>query len=324
MSKKRILLVTDVYGWGGHVRAEYIKKHLSDEFDFDIMDGEEFNLYSDLFLKKDSFVKQYDLIYLLFHTQLLRKDVRRIFQKENRPKFITCVTAYPTLRAGFTNGIKKKHAISRFLSLTNHCEAILANNNISLVDLKSIYKGRTFYASRGVDENVFYSTREFKEKPENEFTVAYVGKPTEEKGLDTIIKPACKKTGVKLIANTRNYTNALNEDQMRDFYNKADVYVVASSADGTPNPALEAAACGIPLVANEIGNMPELIKNHKNGWLVEKRSIEKYINRLMWLKRNQQVAWEFGQKIRETILKDWTWEKVLNKNERMIFREILK
>jgi glycosyltransferase involved in cell wall biosynthesis len=311
---KRILLVTDVYGWGGHVRAEYIKKHLSDEFYFDIMDGEEFgNRYKKI---------DHDLIYLLFHTQLLRKDVKYLLNKINKPKIITCVTSYPTLRAGFINGVvNKKQAIQRFLELANQCVAILANNNISLKDLKLIYKGPTYYACRGVDENVFYPTRQFKEKPK-EFTVVYVGKPTEEKGLH-IIEPACKKAGVKLISNTRNYTNALNQDQMRDFYNQGDVYAVASKADGTPNPALEAAACGLPLVANYIGNMPELIVNHKNGWLVE-RSIERYVNKFIWLKKNQKAAWEIGQKGRQSILKDWTWDNVLNKNERMIFREILK
>jgi hypothetical protein len=30
-----------------------------------------------------------------------------------------------------------------------------------------------------------------------------------------------------------------------------------------------------------------------------------------------------GLKARKTILKDWTWEKVINNNERKIFREVI-
>ena len=37
---KRILLVTDVYGWGGHERAKMIKKNLSDTYSFDIVDSQ--------------------------------------------------------------------------------------------------------------------------------------------------------------------------------------------------------------------------------------------------------------------------------------------
>jgi len=315
---KKILLVTDVYGWGGHVRAEYIKKYLSDEFEFDIMDGVEFENFN----YKNEIIDDYDLIYLLFHTQLLRKDVNMMLN-DGDDRIITIVTSYPTLRASFINGRNKKESIKLFLNRANKCRAILANNQKSLKDLRSLYKGKTFYASRGVDENVFYPTKEFIEKPENEFTVAYVGKPIEEKGLEDIIKPACKQAEVNLIINTRNYTNAFTQDEMREFYNKADAYIVASTMDGTPNTALEAAACGIPLIANRIGNIPELIVDSINGFSINPREVRKYVHRLVWMKKNQRTSWKIGQKGRETILENWTWEKVLNNNERKIFRELI-
>lgn len=312
MDKKRILLVTDVYGWGGHVRAEYIKKHLSDEFEFDIVDGEDF---------KEKNKEDYDLVYLLFHTMLLRKDVTELLFKCD-VKVMSIVTGSSVIRSGFINGRGYRAGLNHFLIRANKCVSIGANNLASLNDLKSIYRKNIFYAPRGVDPNVFYPTKEFQEKSEDQFTACYVGKPVKEKGLEDIIEPACKKAGIKLISNTKNYTDAFTPTEMNNFYNKADVYIVASTIDGTPNPALEAAACGLPLVSNHIGNMPELIKDHKNGWLVE-RKIEEYVHRLNWIKRNQRKAWEIGQKGREEILKNWIWEQVLNKNERMEFRRIL-
>jgi glycosyltransferase involved in cell wall biosynthesis len=352
--KKRILLVTDVYGWGGHVRAEYIKKHLSDEFDFDITDGDGFGQYSlitdnDCFTQKDidelknkSFDKEilslrelrkycgkrrskndYDLIYLLFHTMLLRKDVRRLLRRNDR-KFLTIVTAYPVLRAGFAS-YGMNEAKKTFLNEANKCVGVIANNYKSLEDLKSIYNGKTFYAPRGVDEKIFYPMKTFVEKPENEFTVAFVGKKENtEKGFLDFIKPACQMAEVRLIDNQRNFTDALSPDEMREFYNQADAYIVASVMDGTPNTALEAAACGLPIISNYIGNMPDLINNHKNSWLVDERNVQKYAHRLNWMKKHQRTTWEAGQKIREEVLKNWTWKKVLNENERIIFRELLE
>jgi glycosyltransferase involved in cell wall biosynthesis len=129
---------------------------------------------------------------------------------------------------------------------------------------------------------------------------------------------------VRLIDNQRNFTDALSPDEMREFYNQADAYIVASVMDGTPNTALEAAACGLPIISNYIGNMPDLINNHKNSWLVDERNVQKYAHRLNWMKKHQRTTWEAGQKIREEVLKNWTWKKVLNENERIIFRELLE
>ena len=356
--KNNILLVSDTKAWGGWKRAQMIKKYLSDEFNFRIMDAEMYNNYERLTTKNAFSTKdlkkymdrglhgndkdfmdlkhfkqwvnslkkndEFDLIYFLFHTMLIKKSVKRTLQRKK--KVITMVTVYPTIRPIFTNGgvVNKRGAINKFLEQANKCNAILANNQMSLNDLRSIYKGKTFVAPRGVNPDIFHPTsEEFVEKPHSEFTVAFCGKPNPEKGLDDIIKPACREAGVKLITNERNFTNALGEGEMRDFYNSADVYIVASTMDGTPNTALEAAACGKPIISNPIGNMPEFIKKGVNGMLLPDLKIRRYVNKLSWLKNNQKRAWEMGKEARKTILNDWTWLKVINNNERNIFRKVI-
>lgn len=345
--KKKILLVVDQYGWGGHVRAKYIQKHLSDEFHIDIVDMNGFSEYEkrinsniltvnefgefiknrttdksiiDLnelkgFVNNKRSKNNYDLIYFLFHTMLVAQKVRRIIDRGI--KTITIVTGLPTIKPIFGDR-------SNFNKLTSKCCAIGANNNISLEDLKKVYKGKTFYACRGVDETVFYPLSQRYKPKHDDFVVAYVGKPVPEKGLN-IIQEACNRAGVKLITNTRNFTNALGPDEMREFYNKADVYVVASTIDGTPNPLLEVAACGKPIIANHIGNTPEFIKHGENGFLLRKehdRSINKYAYWLKHLNENRELCFEMGLNARKTILESWTWDKV-TENERKIFGEIL-
>ena len=352
--KKKILLISDVKGWGGWVRAEYIKKNLSDEFDFDIIDGMEFNEWekktnksyfskSDIkkyvqhskekeFFDFDDFQRflrhskirserEYDLYYFLFHTMLVKKDVKRFHNSHH--KAITIVTGYPTIKECFYGNRKnntEEIAKTNFILLANKCQAIGANNLLSLKDLQGVYNKKTFYAPRGVDPDVFYPEKEeFEEK--EKFVVAYVGKPVWQKGLNEYIRPACEIAGAELIVNDRNYTDALPPDAMRAFYNQADVYLVASVIDGTPNPALEAASCGRPVIANRIGNMPEFIKDGHNGFLVD-MNINKYAYQLKQLKENRRRCFEMGVNARNEILKDWTWEKV-TENERKIFREVL-
>jgi glycosyltransferase involved in cell wall biosynthesis len=57
---------------------------------------------------------------------------------------------------------------------------------------------------------------------------------------------------------------------MLDWYNSGTVLVCASESEGTPNPALEAAACGCTIVTTRVGNMPELISDGVNGVFVER------------------------------------------------------
>jgi glycosyltransferase involved in cell wall biosynthesis len=51
-----------------------------------------------------------------------------------------------------------------------------------------------------------------------------------------------------------------NPDALARYYQAADVYVHAARVDTFPNTVLEALACGLPVVATEVGGIPEQIK----------------------------------------------------------------
>ena len=46
---------------------------------------------------------------------------------------------------------------------------------------------------------------------------------------------------------------------MKEIYRQADVLVLTSDYEGTPNALLEAMACGVPIVATAVGGVPELL-----------------------------------------------------------------
>ncbi len=52
------------------------------------------------------------------------------------------------------------------------------------------------------------------------------------------------------------------------FYQAADVYVHAARADNFPLTVLEAMACGLPVVATEVGGIPEQVMDGLTGLLV--------------------------------------------------------
>jgi hypothetical protein len=244
-------------------------------------------------------------------------------------KFLSVVTGMPVVKQVFQGDKEYANGTEAFLDLAGKCVGVAANNMISLNEVKQIYKGNTWYIPRGVDPSIFKKKKwEVIDTPPGEggppftnLTNVFVGKANSGKGLNRYIQPACGKAGVHCIVNERNYTNALTKEQMCDFYNQGHTYVVASVTDGTPNPALEAAACGRVIISNKIGNMPEFIKSGKNGWLIQKRDENKYMEYLRWVRKHPKEAEEMGNKARQTILDGWTWEHCMER-ERKMLREI--
>jgi glycosyltransferase involved in cell wall biosynthesis len=52
-------------------------------------------------------------------------------------------------------------------------------------------------------------------------------------------------------------------------YGACDVFLAPSTQDNLPNTVIESMACGVPVVAFNIGGMPDMIENGYNGFLAE-------------------------------------------------------
>ena len=57
-------------------------------------------------------------------------------------------------------------------------------------------------------------------------------------------------------------------DDAADAMAQMDVMVVPSVFDGRPNAIMEANACGLPVIGNPVGGIPELIVDGANGYLI--------------------------------------------------------
>ncbi len=67
---------------------------------------------------------------------------------------------------------------------------------------------------------------------------------------------------------------------VKSYLLKADIFASTSLFEGLPLSMLEAMAAGLPVVANDVGGIPDIIKDGYNGYLVPLGEKNKYIEAL--------------------------------------------
>jgi len=93
-----------------------------------------------------------------------------------------------------------------------------------------------------------------------------------------------------------------------------DLYTHVSLADGLPLSLLEAMVMGKPILASNIGGIPEAIDDGVNGVLVEPYE-EQIQVKIEYLMSNPNVAEQMGGNAKRVALNKFTWEKAANSFE---------
>ena len=88
-----------------------------------------------------------------------------------------------------------------------------------------------------------------------------VGDGPDREGLERAIAAANLSRHVVL-------EGSVNQDRIRDYYRQADIFVLASFAEGVPVVLMEAMAMEIPCVSTFVAGIPELIRSEIDGILV--------------------------------------------------------
>lgn len=65
-------------------------------------------------------------------------------------------------------------------------------------------------------------------------------------------------------------------DRLPAYYGASDVTVVCSHSESFGLTALEAHACGAPVVATAVGGLSQVVKNGHSGWLLAERDPSRF------------------------------------------------
>ena len=125
------------------------------------------------------------------------------------------------------------------------------------------------------------------------FTCTLIGDGPERKFLESL----ASKMG---IADRIRFLGAMAHQPTLAEVAQADVFVLASFAEGLPVALMEAMALGVPCVSTTIAAIPELIENRRNGMLVPPANSEALYLALKELAGDAEFRRQLGQQARVT------------------------
>ena len=174
--------------------------------------------------------------------------------------------------------------------------------------VKKVYKEKS-----NVDFEFFYAPLDIK-KFENlkniqkkEKQVIFIGRNSHEKGID-IIKQIETKINAKMVY----CTNTKWEDAMENL-KASSILVIPSRMESIPQVIKEAFYLKIPIIATNVGGIPELITNNETGILIPPNNPEILQNSINELLLDYETSKKLADNGYEFVINNLTWEILLPK-----------
>lgn len=100
-------------------------------------------------------------------------------------------------------------------------------------------------------------------------------------------------------------------------YQEFDVFVLPSIREGISNTLLEAMACGIPVVATNVGGTSEVVEHGQTGMLVESHNIEEMGNAIMNYIKNDDVREVHGRNARAVVSSKFSLKRMIREYDEL-------
>ncbi|MCK6539041.1 MAG: glycosyltransferase [Anaerolineales bacterium] len=180
-------------------------------------------------------------------------------------------------------------------------------------------------------------------KPEDRM-VLFVGRIEPLKGVDTLIQAMCclqlkdKRRPVHLaiiggdpsasreqmtaemarlqklcdelaMGQTVVFLGMRDQDKLPYYYSAAEVLVMPSHYESFGMVALEAMACGTPVIASEVGGLAYLVRDGETGFTIPDQEPEKLCEKISWLLNDPELHESMSRRAVE-YAQDYAWEKI--------------
>ena len=100
-----------------------------------------------------------------------------------------------------------------------------------------------------------------------------------------------------------------DQDKLPYYYSAAQLLVMPSHYESFGMVALEAMACGTPVIASEVGGLAYLVRDGETGFTIPDQEPEALCEKISWLLRDHNLHATMSQRAVE-YAQDYAWEKI--------------
>lgn len=89
-----------------------------------------------------------------------------------------------------------------------------------------------------------------------------------------------------------------------------DIFVHPSGLDAVPRSIAEASLMEKPIIASNVGGIPEIVKDNKTGYLCNINDPDQWVEKTRFLLDNPSVARKLGKDARKFVTDNFSWKKI--------------
>ena len=101
------------------------------------------------------------------------------------------------------------------------------------------------------------------------------------------------------------------QDTIVEVLSASDLFLFPSETESFGLAILEAMSCSVPVVAFNVGGIPEVVNNGEEGFLAMNNNLEEMVEKSLLILKNSKIRMEMGNKGRERAKKAFNIKKVV-------------
>jgi glycosyltransferase involved in cell wall biosynthesis len=125
-----------------------------------------------------------------------------------------------------------------------------------------------------------------------------------------------------LLPDVLEFTGAVSDTA--SVFRQADVVVLCSEWEGTPNVLLEAMACGVPVVATDVGGVSEIVQHDHNGFVVPCGAADRLLHCVRQLVHSRELRHRLGSASRDFVVRHHSPDTLTGALERLYEKALQK
>lgn len=160
---------------------------------------------------------------------------------------------------------------------------------------------KTLRPKYGIDVLIKAADIFIKNNPEKKIRLDIYGEGPQKEELVELTK----ELGIE---DKVNFKGFVQNTLLPDVYNSVSVSVSVSDSESFGVVAVEAMACGCPVITSDADGFTEVVKDGETGFIVPKRNPEATAAAIQKFIDNPQLRHQMGKKGRERVLTLYNWE----------------